>query len=247
MNADLRAALARLVSADARVLEVGSGHGDLIASLPNAVRMGIDICRRCVAEARRAHPGVRFETADILQMRQPPQDRDARWDAIICDRLVHSVLDLKLLLENLRAQLAEGGRIYLTAFNYLWELPTRLAEWAGWKRPAPTANWLSDSDFRNLFDIAGLEVVKYEDRLMLPLDVPGVGTALNRFAVRVPPLQTLSLYRIYALRALSGRRALRAVAARPRLRSAWWSRRATRRGTSRRPSTARRSWAPARS
>ncbi|MEP6655021.1 MAG: hypothetical protein ABJA82_16780, partial [Myxococcales bacterium] len=43
MNADLRAALGRLVSADARVLEVGSGRGDLIASLPNAVRMGIDM------------------------------------------------------------------------------------------------------------------------------------------------------------------------------------------------------------
>lgn len=216
MNADLRAALARLVSADARVLEVGSGRGDLIASLPNAVRMGIDMLPELVAEARQAHPDVVFETADILRMRQPPQDHNARWDAIICDRLVHSVLDLKLLLENLRAQLAEGGRIYLTAFNYLWEVPTRLAEWAGWKRPAPTANWLSDSDFRNLFEIAGLEVVKYEDRLMLPMDVPGVGTALNRFAVRVPPLHTLSLYRIYALRALSGRTAPR-VAALPRV------------------------------
>ena len=50
----------------------------------------------------------------------------------------------------------------------------RLAELAGWKRPAPTANWLSDSDFRNLFDITGLEVVRYEDRLLLPLDVPGI-------------------------------------------------------------------------
>ena len=43
----------------------------------------------------------------------------------------------------------------------------------GWKRQAPTANWLSDSDFRNLFDITGLEVVRYEDRLLLPLEVPG--------------------------------------------------------------------------
>ena len=39
----------------------------------------------------------------------------------------------------------------MTAFNYLWEVPTRLAELSGWKRPAPTSNWLSDSDFKNLF------------------------------------------------------------------------------------------------
>jgi len=207
MYADLQGALARLVSSDARVLEVGCGRGDLIASLPNNVRMGIDMLPEFVAEARLAHPDVRFETADILQMRHAPKDPRARWDAIVCDRLVHSVLDLTTLLQNLRAQLADGGRIYLTAFNYLWELPTRLAELAGWKRAAPTANWLSDSDFRNLFEIAGLEVVKYEDRLMLPLDVPGVGTALNRYAVRIPPLQLLSLYRIYALRVASNRAA----------------------------------------
>ncbi len=201
MHADLRAALARLVSSDARVLEVGCGRGDLVASLPNAAKMGIDALPECVSEARLAHPDVRFEEADILEMSRPPSDVSTRWDAIICDRLAHSVLDIKTLFENLRHQLAEGGRLYLTAFNYLWENPTRLAELAGWKRPAPTANWLSDSDFRNLFDIAGLEVVKYEDRLMLPLHVPGLGPILNRYLVRVPPLHTLSLYRIYVLRA----------------------------------------------
>ncbi|MFO1533438.1 MAG: hypothetical protein ABR562_07060, partial [Thermoplasmatota archaeon] len=68
-------------------------------------------------------------------------------------------------IEELRRRLAPGGRIYLTAFNYLWELPTKMAEAAGWKRPAPTTNWLSDIDFRNLFDITGLEVVRFEDRL----------------------------------------------------------------------------------
>ena len=201
MNADLRAALARLVSSDARVLEVGSGGGSLIASLPNQTRMGIDILPELVREARQAHPEVRFETADILDMRRPPASASELWDAVVCDRLVHSVVDLKALFENLRQQLADGGRIYLTAFNYLWEIPARCAEWAGWKRPAPTANWLSDSDFRNLFDVAGLEVVKYEDRLMLPADVPGIGSLLNRYLVRVPPLYTFSLYRIYVLRA----------------------------------------------
>ena len=56
----------------------------------------------------------------------------------------------------------------------------------GWKRPAPTANWLSDSDFRNLFDIAGLEVVRDEDRMLLPLDVPGVGDGAQPYLVRAP-------------------------------------------------------------
>ena len=135
---------------------------------------------------------------------------------MICDRLCHSVLDVQALLAGLKRRLAPDGRIYLTAFNYLWEVPMRLAELAGLKRPAPQANWLSDADFRNLFDITGLEVVRYEDRLLLPLDVPVVSTALNRYLVRVPGMQHASLYRIYVLRDRDGagrrRRAGRASA-----------------------------------
>ena len=145
------------------------------------------------------------------------------------------MLDIKALLTGLKRQLAPGGRIYLTAFNYLWELPVRLAELTGWKRPAPTSNWLSDSDFRNLFDIVGLEVVRYEDRLLLPLEVPGVST-------RAEPVS----------RARAGHAVrvdvpdLRAARSRHRGRrrggpaSASSSRRATRRGTSRRRWRARR-------
>lgn len=198
MNADLREALGRLIPPDARVLEVGSGWGDLIGALPQQHRAGIDFLAENVAEARRHYPDVKFDVADVLA--PPDSGMAGPWDAVVCDRLVHSVLDVKALLEGLNARLADDGRIYLTVFNFLWELPTRLAERVGWKRPAPTANWLSDSDFRNLFDLTGLEIVRAEDRMMLPLGVPGLSAGLNQVLARVPPLERLTLYRIYVLR-----------------------------------------------
>ena len=240
MDRDLQAALARLIPADATVLEAGCGLGDLLASLPNGVRKGIDFLPEMVDRARARHPGIAFDVDDACAPDPVlgPGTQPRAWDAIICDRLCHSVLDIRALLAGLRRRLAPGGRIYLTAFNYLWEVPTRLAELAGWKRPAPTANWLSDSDFKNLFDITGLEVVRYEDRLILPLDVPGASSLLNRYLVRVPGLTRLSLYRIYVLR---DRGVTRRAAARSGARaSAWSCRRATRRATCRRRSIARR-------
>jgi len=198
MNADLREALARLIPSDARVLEVGCGWGDLIGALPQAQRAGIDFLPENIAEARRHYPEVTFEVADALDPPRAPGA--AAWDAVVCDRLVHSVLDAKALLEGLSARLADDGRIYLTVFNFLWEIPTRIAEWVVWKRPAPTANWLSDSDFRNLFDLTGLEIVRAEDRMMLPLGVPGLAAGMNQVLARVPPLERLTLYRIYVLR-----------------------------------------------
>ena len=197
LHHDLQAALARLIPADASVLEVGCGEGDLLAALPNARRQGIDYLPETIARARARHPEIPFEVGDAIA---PPGDLVPRADAVVCDRLCHSVLDVKALLAGLKRRLAPEGRIYLTAFSYLWEVPVRLAELGGLKRPAPQANWLSDADFRNLYDITGLEVVRFEDRLLLPVDVPAVGPALNRYLVRAPAMNTASLYRIYVLR-----------------------------------------------
>jgi SAM-dependent methyltransferase len=201
LRRDIAEAMSRLVPADATVLEVGCGEGDLLAALPNPRRSGIDALPEIVERARARHPEIAFEVADVTQIQPdrlgPPP---ATWDAILCDRLSHSVLDVRGLLAGMKRRLAPDGRIYLTVFNALWEVPVRLAELAGWKRPAPAANWLSDSDLRNLFDIVGLEVVRAEDRLLLPLEVPGVSTALNRYLVRSPGMQHASLYRVYVLR-----------------------------------------------
>ncbi len=197
LHLDLIAAFARLIPNDASVLEIGCGEGDLLAALPNARRQGIDYLPETVARARARHPEIGFELGDAVA---PPENLVPRADAVICDRLCHSVLDVQALLAGLKRRLAPDGRIYLTAFNYLWEVPVRLAELAGLKRPAPTANWLSDSDFRNLYDITGLEVVRYEDRLLLPIELPVVSTALNRYAVRAPAMKYASIYRIYVLR-----------------------------------------------
>jgi hypothetical protein len=159
-----------------------------------------------VTAARARHPELSFEVSDVAARGGVVQGvvedvvAERRYDAVVCDRLCHSVLDVQALLLGLKRRLAAGGRIYLTAFNYFWEVPTRLAEVSGWKREAPTANWLSDTDFRNLFDITGLEVVRHEDRMLLPLDVPGASAGLNKYLVRVPGMQHLSLYRVYVLR-----------------------------------------------
>jgi SAM-dependent methyltransferase len=199
---DLKESFARIIPADASVFEAGCGEGDLLAALPNARRMGIDYLPETIGRARARHPDISFEVGDVTASAgaRIGATVSGTWDAVICDRLCHSVLDVKALLVGLKRQLAPGGRVYLTAFNYMWEVPTRLAELTGWKRPAPTSNWLSDFDYRNLFDIVGLEVVRHEDRLLLPLDVPGLSAALNRYLVRAPGMQFGSLYRIYVLR-----------------------------------------------
>jgi SAM-dependent methyltransferase len=195
LHRDLRETLQRWIPRDASVLDVGCGTGELLASLPNRERTGIATSPEVAAEARRRHPDATIEFGDGAALAH-----GASFDAVICDRLCHSVLDIRNLLVSLRERVTDQGRLYLISYNYLWEMPTRLAELAGFKLPAPTSNWLSHGDFENLFAIAGLEMVRFEDRMLLPADVPGLAPLLNRYLGKLPALQRLSMYRIYALR-----------------------------------------------
>jgi SAM-dependent methyltransferase len=195
LRRDFAETMRRLIPADARVLELGAGAGDTLAALSNSVRDGIDLVPAAVEAARQAHPELAVTLDDALTFSRPE-----RYDAIVCDRLVHTVPDVQRLLENAADHLAPGGRIFLSCFNFLWEDALALAEKLGAKIPAPNANWLSESDLANLFDLAGLEAVKFEDRLLMPLDLPLVGRLANRYLASLPVVRRLSLYRVYVLR-----------------------------------------------
>ena len=195
LERDLRETLRRIIPPDASVLDVGCGTGEILAALPNHERVGVAALPEVAAEARRRHPDLTIEDGGIESLQA-----GRTFDAVICNRLSHSVADIRELLVSLRERVSERGRLYLVAYNYLWELPTRLAEVAGFKLPSPTSNWLSHSDFQNLFEITGLESVRFEDRMILPADVPGLSPLLNRYVGKLPGCQRLSMYRIYALR-----------------------------------------------
>jgi SAM-dependent methyltransferase len=195
LDRDVRDTLLRWIPRDASVLDVGCGTGDLLAALPNRERVGLAISAEAADQARRRYPELVIGTLDGDGL---PAGR--QFDAVVCNRTCHSVMDVRDLLAGIRDCLSPGGRLYLTAYNYFWELPTLLAELAGFKLPAPTSNWLTHTDLQNLFHIAGLEAVRFEDRMLLPADVPGLAPLVNRYLGKLPGCQRLSMYRIYALR-----------------------------------------------
>ena len=80
--------------------EIGFYHltrTSLLAALPNAIRHGIDYLPEVVASARARHPEIFFEVSDVVapaRARDIEPIADARlWDAVICDRLCHSVFE----------------------------------------------------------------------------------------------------------------------------------------------------------
>jgi ubiquinone/menaquinone biosynthesis C-methylase UbiE len=186
-----------LVIPGSRVLEVGCGLGDLLATLDVKDSVGIDISPRIVEEAKRRHPDLDLRVADA--------DRDplpaGPFDAIILSDAIGLLEDIQVVLERLRPLLAPRGRLIVTYYNFVWEPLLRLAETIGQKTAWPDQNWLSMNDIENLLYVAGYEVFRRGTDVLLPTNLPPASLLANRVVVKLPGVRELALVDYFVARA----------------------------------------------
>lgn len=177
-----------LIPPRSRVLEIGSGDGDLLASVEPAVGVGVDLSPSMVALARERHPHLQFfcQDAERLELEGEP------FDYILLVGVLGYLADIQTVLAGLAPLCHPRTRIIAVFHNYLWEPVLRLGERIGERVPQPAQNWISDSDLRNFFAVTGFEVVKQGNRLLLPRHLPG-SNWVNRYLARLPVLHHLCL------------------------------------------------------
>ncbi|MFM7752170.1 MAG: methyltransferase domain-containing protein, partial [Opitutaceae bacterium] len=168
-----------LIPADARVLEVGCGAGDLLALLHARDVSGIDLSERRVARARSRVPHGRFfvtagEAIDPESLGRP-------FDVIIISDTLNLAADVQAMLERLHAVSHPGTRLVLNFQNSLWRPLLSLAEVIGLKSRQPENSWLASSDVLNLLQLAGWRAVTREGRILLPFSALGLGALANRW------------------------------------------------------------------
>ncbi len=190
------AVLKRFVDPGLRVLEVGCGTGDSLAALQPSVGVGVDLSPAMIDRARRKHPGCRFEVMDAEQLDLGGET----FDVVVLADLVGELHDLWAAFRSLRKVVDAHTRIVVTYYNYLWQPLIELAQTLGIKRPQLLQNWFSLDDIENLFALNGFETVTQGDRLLMPLNLPGVATLANRVGAALPGLHQLNLLQYLVVR-----------------------------------------------
>jgi SAM-dependent methyltransferase len=177
-----------LIPAGARILEVGSGDGDLLAALRPSRGVGIDASGRFVEIARDKHPELEFvhDFAELFKSKE-------KFDYVILSGLVGYLDDVQSVLENLQKLCAPSGRIIIDYYNYLWEPILRLASLVGLRIKSSLQNWLSLNDLQNLLHISGFDVVRKSRKLIFPLYIPFFSNWFNRIFSNLPLLNKLCL------------------------------------------------------
>ena len=180
-NGDYHRAIASLARfytlASSKVLEVGSGNGDLLAALNPSEGLGIDISGEMVRLAAGKYPHLKFQQMSGELLDLPAQ----KFDFIVLSDLVGYLYDIRLVFERLRTICHSRTRLIINWYSRLWQPILRLAEKAGLKYPQPLVNWTTPADIINLLYIAGYEVVHHRGHVLLPKQVPLLSTIANRY------------------------------------------------------------------
>ena len=195
---ELERLVGSLVIPGSRVLEIGSGLGDLLASLATESAVGIDISPRMVAEAKKRHPHLDLRVADVERDPLPT----GPFDVIILSDAIGLLDDIQVTLERLRPLLGAQGRLIVTYYNFIWEPMLKLAERVGQKTRWPEQNWLSMDDIGNLLYLSGLEVFRRGTDVLMPARIPLVSAVANRVVGKLPMARELALVDYFVARAV---------------------------------------------
>lgn len=171
-----------LVPPGMRVLEVGCGLGDLLASVKPSKGVGVDFSPAMIEQARKRHPELEFFVADAGAF-----SSQEKFDYIILSDLVNDLPDVQAVLEVLQKVSTPNTRLVVNFFNNLWRPILGVAEKCGAKAPVLLQNWLARQDMANLLHLAGWEVIKTETRILCPANIPLLAPLCNRWLAPLLP------------------------------------------------------------
>lgn len=187
-----------LVPPEKRVLEIGCGTGDLLASLKTKKSVGVDISPKIIAIARKKYPNLKFYEMDAEEL-----NLEEKFDYIIASDLVSFLYDIEQIFKAWHKVCHDHTKIIITHYNFLWEPLLVLAEKLRLKMPQKIHNWLSPNDVKNILYLADFEVVKTGRFLIFPKYIPLISNFLNKYVARLPVLNRLCLVNYIVARPIS--------------------------------------------
>ncbi|MCA1631646.1 MAG: bifunctional class I SAM-dependent methyltransferase/glycosyltransferase family 2 protein [Acidobacteria bacterium] len=184
-----------LIPQGKRVLEIGCGQGDLLASLGPAQGVGVDFSDEMIERARARHPGIEFVRADAHAL-----PLGESFDFIILSDLVNDIWDVQEVFRQARRLSHPATRLVLNFYSRVWELPLGAARRLHLAKPVRTQNWLTVADVSGLLALEDFEVIRRKSEVLLPLRVPPLSTLANRYLAKVFPFNLLTLTRVLVAR-----------------------------------------------
>lgn len=175
-----------LASPRLRILEIGCGMGDLLASLNPSHGVGVDFSAEMIERAKKRHPALEFHHLDAHDL----SSLEGEFDIIIFSDSINDLWDVQRALEQVKRFCKPHTRLILNFYSHLWQIPLKIAQSLNLAAPMLDQNWLTPEDVTNLLRLAGFETIRTTNEILFPLPLGGFA---NRYLVRFWLLRNLAL------------------------------------------------------
>ena len=182
-----------LIPKDQRVLEIGCGTGDLLASLKPSYGAGIELDSTISKIASERHNHLHIFNLNAEEMLPEKIGNPEPFDIIVINNTLNTIKDVHELLKKLTVYSHNRTRLVISFHNWLWQPLLKIAERFGQREPQPPESWLTPGDVRNLLDISGWEVLKEGNRCIIPRNLPLITSFANRWLSQLPIIENFGL------------------------------------------------------
>jgi len=190
--------LADIIPPGGRVLDIGCGNGDFLASLSPSMGVGVDLNANLVREASRREPSLRF-----LEMRgEDVHQLGEKFDFVLLSQTLGEIYDLQALFRSVQSVCHSRTRLIVVHHSRVWQPVLRALEWLRLKSPSPEQNWVPTDEIVHLLSLSGFETVRQNCMTIAPLYVPILSAILNRFVAHLPGFRQLGLNNVIIARSV---------------------------------------------
>lgn len=183
--------LATIVEPNSRVLDIGCGHGDMLASLKPAIGVGIDLNKHVIKQASSRYPDLKFiemRGEDVSQLQE-------KFDYIILSQTLGEIYDLQVLFRSIQSVCHSRTRLIVVHHSRVWQPALKFMEWLRIKRLSPAEqNWLPSDEIIHLMNLSGFETIRKFGMTLAPINIPLISGFINRVVANLPYLHNLGLH-----------------------------------------------------
>lgn len=183
-----------VVLPEQKVLDIGCGNGDMLATLGVSTGVGIDISEEMIRIARRKHPepALRFITGDA-QDRRLLASLGTDFDVIIMRNSITEMHDVQSVFEALHEVCHQRTRIVIVSYSRVWQIPLQIADLLKIKVKSPVNNWLNLDMVVEMLELADFEVIRSFSSHIFPFNMGFLSRWLNRYIGNLPVINRLVL------------------------------------------------------
>lgn len=177
-----------LIPPDSTVLEIGCGSGRLLKKINGIKKYGVDFISPLNSYGIQDNL-ITYQVNDAANFTFD----EIKFDYIILSDLVNDLWDVQSVFDNIQKHCKPETRFILNYHSNLWALPLRIFRKLGLATPLLPQNWLTKDDINNFLLITKFSPLHTWQEIILPFKIPLITKFLNRYLVKISPLNHLGL------------------------------------------------------